>query len=51
MTLYSWANFACITIVLASWFGLPQPLARVMLFVAWLVMFLILLFDAFGRRL
>lgn len=46
MSLYNWANFAFCTIVLACYFGLPQPLGRAMAAVAWLVMFLVLLFGA-----
>lgn len=45
MTLYNWAAFAFCTILLACMFGLPQPLGRAMAAVAWLVMFLILLFG------
>ncbi len=43
MTLYQWAVFAFLTIVLAMQFGLPGQLGRAMCAVAWLVMFLLLL--------
>lgn len=47
MTLYNWALFAFCTIVLAIYFGLPQPLGRAALAVAWAIMLLALLLPRF----
>ena len=46
MTLYNWANFAFCTVVVALYFGLPPTLGRAMAALAWLVMFLVLIFGS-----